>query len=67
MRLTIRLLEAVVYMAGGIEADGTDNMQGFTTDAERETMFDACCAAGAWAGRQIRQRERRAAARKDRA
>lgn len=55
-RLTNRILEAIIEMAGMIEADGTDQMQGHTDDKEREKAFDACVDAGSWAAEKINKR-----------
>lgn len=56
MRLTKGILESIIEMAAMIEADGTDQFQGYTSEKEREKAFDSALKAGSWAASTLRKR-----------
>jgi hypothetical protein len=57
-RLTRRILEAIVYATGMVEAEGATGCQGCGSEAEREREFAAVMAARDWAFSELRRRDR---------
>jgi hypothetical protein len=62
-RLTNRMLEAIVYMSGLVEAGGLDECQGIEPESDREKVYEDTQRAGAWAAEQLAKREAKSAAR----
>ena len=57
MRLTKKVLEAIVDMAGQIEADGVEGIQGTEDKEEQEEIYSHCIKAGIWADDQLKKRK----------
>lgn len=57
MRLTKRMLDAIIYAVSLVEAEGHDGCQGVEPESERERVFEDIMKAGGWAAQQLRKRQ----------
>lgn len=58
MRLTQRMLDAIVEMSCIIEA-GFDSIQGVNDESKQAEILEACADAGTWAAQETRKRRKR--------